>query len=360
MVRRPGGGLRTSLAVAVAAGAALCGCRATGGPPATPSAAEPVATTPAPPSGPEPVATTRAAPDRVVTEPDGGMAALYTLMASATKSLDMTMYELVDTVAEQTLAADAARGVRVRVVLDRNREGGANTAAFAFLSAHGVAVRWAPPGFEATHEKAFVVDDRSAVILTLNLTSQYYPSTRDFAVVDSEPADVAAIEAVFAADFAGTPLTASDGDDLVWSPGAQPQLTALIATARTSVAVENEEMSSPAIVAALAGDARRGVRVEVTMTASSEWDRSFAALVAAGVEVRTYPDTATALYIHAKVVVVDAGGASGRVFVGSENFTAASLDDNRELGLILSDPTAVAAVGDIISHDFAGAAPWRP
>ena len=271
-----------------------------------------------------------------MTEPDDGMAGLYALMSSPRSTLDMTMYVLVDRDAEQRLAADAARGVRVRVMLDRNREGAANAAAFSFLAAHGVAVRWAPPGFEATHEKAFVVDDRTAAVLTLNLTSRYYPTTRDFAVVDSDPADVAAIEAVFVADFAGNAAAAPHGADLVWSPGAQQQL------------------------AALAGDARRGVHVEVVMTASPQWAHAFAALAAAGVAIRTYPDTETALYIHAKTDVVDAAGPEAQVFIGSQNFTAASFDDNRELGVIVTQPSVVAAVNAVVGHDFAGASPWQP
>ncbi len=48
----------------------------------------------------------------VVTEPDAGLAPLYDLMASATTTLDLAMYELVDTRAETILAGAAARGVR--------------------------------------------------------------------------------------------------------------------------------------------------------------------------------------------------------------------------------------------------------
>jgi hypothetical protein len=42
-----------------------------------------------------------------------------------------------------------------------------------------------------------------------------YPSTRDFAVVDSRPADFAAIESVFSEDWTNTAGPTPVGDDLV-------------------------------------------------------------------------------------------------------------------------------------------------
>jgi cardiolipin synthase A/B len=296
------------------------------------------------------------APLTLITEPDQGMASIDSLLASPRDTLDMTMYELVDSTAESILAADAARGVTVRVVLDRNREEAANTPAYDYLTSHGVHVRWAPPSFEATHEKAVVIDagrpGARALIMTLNLTSEYYSDTRDFAVIDTDPSDVAAIETVFAADYAGQPVAEPSGADLVWSPGSKATLVSLIDSARTSLAVENEEMSSTAIIDALTAAAGRGVNVEVTMTADSEWDQAFAELTAAGAHVHLYADTSTVLYIHAKAIVAD----GRRAFVGSENFSDASLDENRELGILTQSPAIVSPLTAVLAADYAGAA----
>ena len=88
--------------------------------------------------------TTATHSDTLITEPDAGMGPLDAFMASAQHSVDMSMYELADQQAESILAADDARGVHVRVVLDQHRERARNRAAFGFLSAHRVAVHWAP------------------------------------------------------------------------------------------------------------------------------------------------------------------------------------------------------------------------
>ncbi len=65
-------------------------------------------------------AVTAAAPGpfEVFIEPAAGFGPAYSFIGSAKHSLDMTMYELEDPTAEADLAADAARGVDVRVLLD--------------------------------------------------------------------------------------------------------------------------------------------------------------------------------------------------------------------------------------------------
>jgi PLD-like domain len=295
----------------------------------------------------------------LVTEPADDYQQIYTFINSATKTLDMTMYELSDTTAEADLAADAARGVTVRVILDQNLEKSNNQAAYTYLSGHGVSVHWAWTTYAAAHQKTITVDDSVSAIMTGNLTPQYFSTSRDFAVIDKDANDVAAIEAVFGADFTNTAITPAGGDDLVWSPTtAQTDLVNLINSATTSLSVENEEMSATAIVNALVAAAKRGVLVEVTMTNSSDWTSEFNTLSAAGVYIDTYASTAS-LYIHAKVIIADAAKSDAAVYLGSINFSNASLTENRELGLIVNDPTVLTSTNATVAGDFAGGTPFN-
>jgi phosphatidylserine/phosphatidylglycerophosphate/cardiolipin synthase-like enzyme len=117
--------------------------------------------------------------------------------------------------------------------------------------------------------------------------------------------------------------------------------------------VENEEMDSTSIEDALESAANRGVDVTVVMTADSEWDSAFSQLEAHGVHVVLYLNTASALYIHAKVIDVD----GARAFVGSENFSTASLDYNRELGLITSSAGVLGSLNSALSSDISNGRP---
>lgn len=294
----------------------------------------------------------------LLTEPDDGMGAIYELLSSAKRSIDVSMYELVDKQAEQLLAQAADRGVAVRVVLDANREKAANQAARTYLTAQGVHVAWADARYPATHEKAIVVDRDVAAIMSLNLTSRYYATTRDFAVIDRQPTDVAAVEAVFDADFRHAKTTTPLGADLVWSPGSEQALLNLINSARSTLLVENEEMALSSITSALQAAARRGVRVTVVMTGQSSWARDFDRLSQAHVDVHVYASNAS-LYIHAKAIVVDPATPHEEAFVGSENFSAASLRHNRELGLLTKDSSVVSEVANTIKADAASAPTWR-
>ena len=216
----------------------------------------------------------------LIVEPDAGIGPVYDLLRSARHSVELEIYELEDDQATAVLAADARRGVRVRVLLNEHFVGRYNQPAFSYLQAHGVAVRWAPSRFDLTHEKAIVVDGRRAAVMSMNLTARYYADTRDFVVLDSRRADVAAIAATFASDWAGGGQ-ASAPAGLLWSPGAQDALVGLIDSARRRLLIENEEMNDDAVTNALLAAARRGVNVEVVMTRQRDWYGAFSALARA-------------------------------------------------------------------------------
>jgi cardiolipin synthase A/B len=295
---------------------------------------------------------------RVLVEPAAGVGAIDKLITGAKSSVDLTMYELRDTTAEDDLAADAKRGVDVRVILDAHLEKSRNTTTYDFLSGHHVHVTWADSGV-TYHQKTLTVDGKTSVVMTLNMVSEDYAGTRDFAIIDTRPADITAIVTTFNADFAHRSVTPPDGADLVWSPtNSQSSILAVINGAKKTLSVENEEMGDPTITAALVAAAKRGVDVKVVMTAESEWDSAFGQLAAAGVHVRLYADSDKVLYIHAKAVDADAGRSGQDLFVGSENFSKASLDYNRELGLRTTNSAVISTISATLASDYAGAKPY--
>ncbi len=290
-------------------------------------------------------------------EADNSVTPLYALVAGARKTIDMTMYELVDTTFSADLVAACKRGVKVRVILDASLEKSSNTAAYNQLNAvTNCKAAWSNTQFQATHEKSFVVDGTQAAIMSLNLTSRYYSTTRDVALVETNASDIAAIEATFNKDFGSTTdfsYAPTAGADLIWSPTtAQARLLAIIAGARSTLLVENEEMGAANIVSALEAACKRGVAVHIAMTSSTSYAANFAALQAAGCGVHIGPNNSTSLYIHAKVMVADYGLATQTVYLGSINFSVASMTKNRELGMTVTDPTAVKQLETTLTADY--------
>jgi cardiolipin synthase A/B len=296
----------------------------------------------------------------LVTEPDQGLTAIYSLIASAKKSIDMTMYELTDVTVMDTFAKAAKAGVKVRVILDQSGdEKKVNTPAYNYLEENKCGVHWANPAYAVTHQKTVTVDAATSVIMTLNLTPTDYKTTRDFAVITNNAADVAAIETTFNADFTNAKITPPTGENLVWSPtNASSALLGLIGGATKSMLMSQEEFGDEKLVAAVVAALKRGVAVSLVQeNMSNQYSDTLTTMKTAGARIATYSST-TGRYIHAKTVLADYGSANAKLFVGSENFTTDSLADNRELGLIFSDPGCMAGVSAAITADFNGGTPF--
>jgi Putative Ig domain/PLD-like domain len=289
----------------------------------------------------------------LLTLPDQGENAIYNFVNSATTSINVTIYELKDTTLENDLVSREKAGVIVRVILD-NAQKTYNTAAYNTLTAGGVGVTYSSTAFTYTHQKTITVNNDESYISTGNFDTTYYATSRDFGVFDTNAADVAAIVAVFNADYAKSSITPSDGTDLVWSPtDSQTQLLALINGAQHTLDIEQEEFSDTTLVNAIVADAKRGVTVRVVIEDPSSYTTELNEVTAAGGKVTGYSST-TGFYIHGKTVIADYGTSTAKAFMGSENFSSNSLNDNRELGIITTDSGVMSGLETTFSADFTG------
>jgi phosphatidylserine/phosphatidylglycerophosphate/cardiolipin synthase-like enzyme len=286
----------------------------------------------------------------VFIEPGDGRAPLLDEMAAARQSIDLEVYIVSDEVILQALEDAARRGVTVRVILEEHPFGGAGgqPAIFARLGEAGIAVRWGNPVFRFTHIKMMVIDDAVAIIMNQNLTESAFSANRDFGVVTNRSDAVRTAAAIFAADWERGPEPAPE--PLVVSPtNARAALLGLVQSARDSLEIYAEVLRDAEMLDALIAAERRGVDVRLIVADSSEFARERAALTDAGVDIRL----ASSLYIHAKVIVAD----GERAFVGSQNLSATSLDQNRELGIIVDDAVSLSRLTRTFEIDFRSSAP---
>jgi cardiolipin synthase A/B len=299
----------------------------------------------------------------LVQYPAAGFSGLYGQTAAAKKSIDMEIYELDDPLEERALIAAHRRGVIVRVLLDAAYElRAANEPTYVVLRAGGVQVRF---GRSSTifHIKTTTFDGETSDISTANLTPRYYPTTRDAEIIDRYPVHVAAIEKTFEGDWEGDDPASDEASapGLVWSPDAEQAMIDRIDSATTSVWFTSEELSDPYIARALAADAQRGIRCEVVMMDDPHWAKAFGQVTSAGCAVHVLPETATGLYMHEKLVLVDADTSSASAMIGSQNASYSSLAFNRELSVVLTvaqAPSVLAAVTRTFEGDYAAAARW--
>ena len=295
---------------------------------------------------------------QLIQEPDAGYSSIVGLISGATRSVRMTMYELTDPAAINALIDAHRRGVDTKVILDAAFHGHkTNAEAFQELSDAAVDVKWAPNGV-IYHQKTITVDDTTAAVGTGNLTPQYYSTSRDAWVLDTNPTDVAAIAATFDTDYtappSGRPPEATPAPNLIWSPTARASFLQHIDQAVQSVDITSEELKDRAVLSALDKAARRGVNCRIVLTENPAWAKAVAEVSAAGCSVHQFPDTGTGLYIHEKIILTD----NTKLIIGSQNLTTTSLLENRELSLALDTETApdvVAAVESTFDADYAAA-----
>src|SRR6202034_3806008 len=242
----------------------------------------------------------RAASDfSLVILPDQGENAIYNFVNSATSSVNVTIYELNDTTLVNDLMAREKAGGDVRVTLDQ-AEKSYNTAAYNALTAGGVGGVWSSTAFTYAHQKTITVNDDESYISTGNFDTTYYATSRDFGVFDTDANDVAAITAVFNADYAHSSITPSDGDDLVWSPtDSQTQLLALINGATKSLDIEQEEFSDTTLINAIVSALNRGVTVRGGLEDPSSYSSEVTEGETAGGKVTGY-SSSSGFYILAK------------------------------------------------------------
>jgi phosphatidylserine/phosphatidylglycerophosphate/cardiolipin synthase-like enzyme len=299
----------------------------------------------------------------LVQYPAAGFTGIYSQTAHAKRSIDMEIYELMDPLEERALIAARKRGVTVRVLLDSAYESRVrNEPTAALLRAGGVQVRFGPSS-TIFHIKTTTFDGSTSDISTANLTPQYYSTTRDAEIIDTYPVHVAAIEKTFDNDWNGNDPASDEANapGLVWSPNAEQAMIDQISSAKKSVQFTSEELSDPYIYRALATDAERGIRCEVVMMDDPKWDKAFGQVTAAGCVVHVLPDTATGLYIHEKLVLVDSATPNASVLIGSQNASYSSLAFNRELSVVLTNsqaPTVVTEITHTFESDFAAAPHW--
>jgi phosphatidylserine/phosphatidylglycerophosphate/cardiolipin synthase-like enzyme len=284
-------------------------------------------------------------PVSIFVEPGAGLQPVLGLIRSAKHSIRLEVYLLTEHSVINALGAARARGVRVRVLLEQHPYGGSASAprtAFDDLKAAGVNVRWANErAFTYTHEKAMTVDGAVAGIFTLNLSYSGIESNREFGIIDRQPADARTLSTIFDADWARTRPAVHYGDLVISPYNSRARIEGLINSAHRTLDLYEEEVADTGVEGRLVAARKRGVRVRLI---TSEASSGVSALRARGIPVAimTHP------YVHAKAIVAD----SSRVFVGSENFSATSLDANREAGIIRGDRAIAGVIERTFSSDW--------
>jgi phosphatidylserine/phosphatidylglycerophosphate/cardiolipin synthase-like enzyme len=161
------------------------------------------------------------------------------------------------------------------------------------------------------------------------------------------------ITSVFDADWMYKNVTPTY-PSLVWSPvNSRAKILGVINGATKTLEVYNEEITDKQSVNALVAAAKRGVAVRVIAADLNSGGRNenapdLATLNANGAQAKTI----TSLYIHAKMVLADYGTPDQVAYLGSENLGTVSLDQNRELGILVVEKPILDRLESVFNSDW--------
>jgi len=304
----------------------------------------------------------------LIVQPDDGRTLVLSNLSAAKTSIDLTIYEISDPQIMAALEAAQSRKVNVRVLYNwfsfpPDMQQRTILPAIQQLTAAGIQCKQAPRNFEVTHEKAFVIDGATAIVQSFNLTSEYFSDTRDFGIVTTVPVEVSEIAAVFEADWNGTSIIPK-APSLVWSPvNSRTKLTALINGATKTLDIYCEEAEDPGTLGAMVAAAKRGVKVRfIAAVLSGQGNANGNAqgityLQSGKVNAvcKSFPISGgkAQMYIHAKMILADHGTAKAQAYIGSENFSCVSLDDNRECGILVTESAILDRLQTTYNSDWA-------
>jgi phosphatidylserine/phosphatidylglycerophosphate/cardiolipin synthase-like enzyme len=289
-------------------------------------------------------------------QPDDGLEPFLREIDAASCGVDLSVYILSEPRVIEHLGQAAKRGVRVRVMLEEQPfgGGGGQVATMATLEALGIEVRWSGSQLRFSHAKYMVVDSTVALVMNQNLTTSAFTANREFAVITTEPAEVEQAQEVFDRDWEHVDIDDPDGPLILSPTNSRARLMELIAGAERSIDLYAEVIRDDEFVAALGAAEERGVAVRLIVDQSIDegTQEQASRLFEMGVEIRI----ASSLYIHAKLMVIDAEMA----VVGSQNPTPTSLDDNREVSMVVDDEAVLQRCSLIFERDWQRAAPGAP
>jgi phosphatidylserine/phosphatidylglycerophosphate/cardiolipin synthase-like enzyme len=296
----------------------------------------------------------------VILEPQAGVTPWVTLIAQARTGLDLNAYLIDSPTILAALRQAGQRGVPIHVLLAPNPYD--DTAAVpterqVLAAIPDSTVRNAPARFDQAyafdHAKYVVINPGTAQVAAIigspNFTDSAFDGTNLEAAATVTGSTAQAAAQVFQADWTDQSAGSAPRHQLVLSPGAAATWLRLLQSAGPIEMTTEEIGDDPTILTAMA---TKGSALHLLCPAPSNAaaQARLATLATAGVQIRTLQ----APYVHAKTLIT-----AQTAFLGSQNLSSVSLQDNREMGVLVSgaDRTALATW---FQHWWAQATPWTP
>lgn len=272
----------------------------------------------------------------LIVQPEDGVVPVVKGIREATKTLDMPLFRLDHIEIDKAIASAAKRGVIVRTLIAHTNRGGEKglRKLEQRLLATGATVSRTADDLVRYHNKFMIVDGRTLYVLGFNFTHLDIDRSRTFGFVTTHRPLVQEAMKLFEADFNRQPYTAGLKSFLVSPENARAELAALLKATKKQLLIYDVRITDNAMIRILKERAKAGV--EIRMLGKLQ-------MKDVGVKVEKFPGK-----LHARVIIQD----GRKAFLGSQSLRRLELDERREVGVIITDPSSVKQLVSVFESDW--------
>lgn len=195
---------------------------------------------------------------------------------------------------------------------------------------------------EYLHSKIDLMD-KSFLIKTANLTHSSLFTNREYMFLSSNPWVLQSLKTIFAKDRSGERIMLADihPNLVICNINCRGVIENMLDTAKESIIIDTQYINDPAIIDILSRQ-KKNLKEMKLLVANIDTNDMVQNLL---------PDVTkkyTERYLHAKMILID----HKLLLLGSMNLSANSLDKNREIWILLNDPTLISQFTTQFTKDW--------
>ena len=273
---------------------------------------------------------------KLIIQPDAGMTPIVQAIRRARKIVHVCIFRFDSADIEEALAAAVQRGVLVRALIAHTNRGGESRLRKLeqrLLDA-GLTVTRTDDSLPRYHGK-FLVSDDTLHVFGFNFTKLDIEKSRSFGIATRDKRTLQEALKLFDADVTRNPYAPSRSNLVVSPETSREMLKAFIKGTKKDLAIYDERIQDPAMIKILKDLAARGVRVRVIGHLK-------------GPDGAVLVRSLKGLRLHARTIVRD----GTRAFVGSQSLRKEELDQRREVGLLINNPTMSRRLLQVFEQDW--------
>ncbi len=274
---------------------------------------------------------------KLIVQPEAGAVPIVRAIKTARKNIDIFIFRIDREEIEKALAAAVQRGVAVRALIAHtNRGGEARLRKLEQrLLAAGVLVSRTADDLTRYHAK-YMVADSTLYLFGFNFTTLDIDKSRSFAISTRDTKAVQEASRLFESDVTRQAYTPGKSNLVVSPDNARAMLSAFIKGARRELVIYDAKVYDPAMIKLLKERAAKGVNVRVLGSIKGK---------DGAIETRKL----ATMRMHVRAIVRD----GTRAFVGSQSLRKDELENRREVGLIVTNPTVARKLLQVFESDWA-------